>query len=204
MADKTRVSYPSGSRPFGLTYGHWTVMWWRWALSIPKSVNPVMDETGGHASVGQPEKLVWFLSGKFGTEGTVFPKRFCKIPYGRSILFPVINYEANPLEYPELATEHQLLENVRKIEDTITRKQCFVDGTRIEAQRVQSDPKIFELDLAENGPLGVAGHTFAAADGYWIFLKPLKPGNHYISFDGSCEQGKLRSGAGYSVHIDSA
>ena len=194
--------YLADSFPFGLTYGHWTVMWWRWALSIPKPINPVMDKTGTHSSIGQPEKLVWFLCGGFGTEATSLPERSCTVPTGRSILFPVINYEANPLEYPELVTEGDLLENVRNIENTIARKECIVDGRHIEAQRVESDPKIFELELVKNGPLEKTGHTLAAADGYWIFLKPLDPGDHFITFEGSCERGKLRAGATYSVHID--
>jgi hypothetical protein len=195
--------YLASSLPFGFTYGQWTVTWWRWALSTSKSVNPVLDESGRYASIGQPEKFVWFLSGRFGTEGTNFPKRFCTVPVGRSILFPVINYEANSLEYPELITEGDLVENVRKVEDTITKKECIVDGTRIEAQRVESDPLIFDLDINENSPLNTAklGHTLAAADGYWVFLRPLHPGDHFISFEGSCEKGKLRSGAIYHIHI---
>ena len=181
--------YHVDALPFGLTYGQWTVKWWRWALSIPKSINPVLDKTGVYAYVGQPERFVWFLSGRFGSEGTNFPERFCTVPVGRSILFPVINYEANPIEYPDLVTEDDLLENVREVENTIANVVCFVDGRSIAAQRVQSDPKIFELDLNNDPPVeSVRGkHTFATADGYWVFLKPLEPGDHSISFEGSCE-----------------
>ena len=198
------VDWFSGdSIPFGLTYGQWTVRWWRWALSIPKSVNPVLDPSGDHASVNQPEKYVWFLTGTFGNDDTNLPKRFCTIPSGRSILFPVINYEANLLEYPQLTTEDELTKHVKKVEDTIVKKECSVDGRRIAAQRVMSDPRVFKLKIREENPVNIrkSGLTVAAADGYWVFLKPLAEGNHFISFEGSCEQGKIRSGAFYQVRV---
>ena len=60
-------SFTSESRPYGLTYGQWTVMWWKWFLSTPKAVNPILDESGKFASVNQPDKYVWFLAGKIGS-----------------------------------------------------------------------------------------------------------------------------------------
>jgi hypothetical protein len=191
------------SLPLGLTYGQWTVRWWRWALSIPKPVNPVLDESGKYASMGQPENSVWFLSGRFGNERNDFPKRCCTVPLNRSILFPVINYEANLLECPQLNSKEELIEHVRRAEDTILNRECFVDGIAVAPQRVRSDPQVFELKIGKKNPVGFKrfGNTFASADGYWVFLKPLGIGDHSISFEGSCEQGKLRSGASYQLHI---
>jgi hypothetical protein len=201
--DRDIAFFSADSTPFGQTYGKWTVEWWRWALSIPRSINPVLDPSGKYSYVNQPEKFVWFLAGRFGNEGANFPKRFCKIPTGRSILFPVINYEANFLEQPQLRTQVELIKHVETVEDSIVRKECFVDGMRITAQRVKSDPTVFGLEISKDNPVSIqeAGFTLAAADGYWVFLKHLTEGNHIISFEGSCEQGKLRSGASYQVQI---
>ena len=44
--------------------------------------------------------------------------------------------------------------------------------------------------------------TDATADGYWIFLKPLPRGVYTIRFEGSCEFGRLNSGAVYEIEID--
>jgi hypothetical protein len=197
--------YTADSCPYGLTYGQWTVEWWRWFLSIPKSMNPVVDESGKFASVNQPTKHVWFLAGKVPNEhNKSIPKRFCKIPATRSILFPVINCEVNPLECPELTTNRELIEHVNTDENTIILKECIVDGKQVPVQRVKSDPDVFEVEMNEDNIYGVKGGgiTFAAADGYWVFLRPLAIGEYNISFRGSCENGRLNSGANYHLQIE--
>jgi hypothetical protein len=71
-------------------------------------------------------------------------------------------------------------------------------------ERVQSDPKIFELTIPAENPLGLnkSGTTKAAADGYWIFLKHIDAGHHYLDFEGSCENGRLYSGGSYDITIE--
>ena len=195
--------FTADSVPYGETYGHWTVKWWQWFLLTPKSVNPVLDRTGKYAYINQPSKHVWFLTGKLADEDRNFPNRSCRIPTDRSILFPVINCEANPLEYPDLRTDYDLTEHVKRDEDTIIEKECSVDSKRIPAQRVKSDPPIFELKINEDNVINIKGgkSTHASADGYWVFLKPLPIGEHTISFQGSCEYGKLNSGANYRLEV---
>jgi hypothetical protein len=122
--------------------------------------------------VNQPVDDVWFLAGKFGTENKDIPQRQCTIPVGRSILFPIINCEANQLEYPELKTELDIIDHVSRDEDNIVKKGCFVNGERIAIERVQSDPPKFPVTINEDNALGIkgGGSTIAAADGYWVFL----------------------------------
>ena len=166
-------------------------------------MNPVLDESGKFASVNQPSRHVWFLAGKIGSENKNIPKRTCNIPASRSILFPVINCEANPLESPELVTKRDLMDHVSNDENTIVLKESFVDDKYVTPQRVKSDPEVFEVELDVNNAFGVVGggKTFAAADGYWVYLKPLPPGKHSICFRGSCEYGKLNSGADYHLEV---
>jgi hypothetical protein len=191
------------SRPYGKTYGQWTVKWWQWALSIPEFMNPVVDEVGKNASVNQPAANVWFLAGKFGTENKDFPHRECGIPFGRAILFPVINCEANPLEYPQLNTEEEIVDYVSKDEDAIVKKECFLNDVKIPIERVRSDPPAFPLIISRDNALGVkgGGSTIAAADGYWVFLKSLPRGEHTLHFAGACENGRLNSGAHYHLKV---
>ncbi|HJT49552.1 MAG TPA: hypothetical protein VJ729_15315 [Nitrososphaeraceae archaeon] len=195
--------YKADACPYGLTYGHWTVKWWQWFLSTPKSINPLVNDSELFASVNQPAESVWFLGGRVADSEKIVPKRVCTIPSSRSILFPVINCEVNSLECPQLTTNKQLLDHVTNDENTIILKECFVDGMAIPVQRVKSDPEIFDVEINEDNPYGVkhGGKTFAAADGFWVFLKPLPLGNHNILFRGSCENGKLNSGADYNIHI---
>jgi hypothetical protein len=189
--------------PYGdITYGRWTVEWWRWALAIPKSRNPVVDRTGEYAGENQPSKDVWYLAGKLADEDINPHIRACRIPAGRSILFPVINCEANQLELPELKTDQAIIDHVRRDEDSIVMKECYVDGKIIPAQRIKSDPTIFELNIVEHNLFYErGGSTLASADGYWVFLKPLQEGEHTISFHGSCEKGRLNSCATYHLQV---
>lgn len=195
-------SYRADSAPYGKTYGSWTVQWWRWALAIPKSVNPIVDGTGIHAGLDQQNEHVSFLAGKLASGDRTLPNRYCTVSSEKSILFPVINCESNQLEDPELRTDQDIIDRVKKDEDTIIKKECYVDGKNIAAQRVKSDPIIFELNIVEDNLFDVkGGSTHASADGYWVFLEPLPVGNHKIYFEGSCEYGTLNSGAIYHLEV---
>lgn len=62
-------------------------------------------------------------------------------------------------------------------------KECYVDGKLIPAQRIRSDPIIFDLNMVEHILFSEkGGSTRASADGYWVFLKPLPEVEHIISF----------------------
>lgn len=198
------VYYNGESCPSNLSYGQWTVKWWRWFLTAPTSRSPVLDTSGEYAAENQPTSDIWFLAGKLGNEDKSLPSRSCIIPRGRSILFPVINCEANPLEYPELKTEQELIDHVTADENTIIEKVCFLDRKSIPVQRVKSDPSIFEVTINEDNIFNIQGEksTIAYGDGYWVFLKPLSPGIHELSFQGSCENGRLKSGANYKLKVE--
>ena len=194
--------FTSESYPYGLSYGEWTVKWWQWLLSTPKSCNPLIDQSGENADINQPNEHVWFLAGKLGSEDKNFPLRNCSIPVGRSILFPVINCEANPIEFPELKTKEALIDHVVNDENTIVEKTCILNDMPIDVKRIKSDPEIFEVSLNNDNIYNVdGGNTIAYADGYWVFLKPPPKGEYELSFRGSCENGRLCSGANYKLKI---
>jgi hypothetical protein len=199
----TRIQYYTElSTPFGQTYGNWTVKWWQWALSMPKAINPLCDKTGENTNSKQPAD-VWFLAGRFGSEDSWFPKRRCIIPYGRPILFPILNCEANPLEYPQLKTDQDIINHVRNDVDTIVRKECFVNDEKLPPVRVRSDPVLFQVNISQDlFDIPRSGETMAAADGYWVFLKPLRVGEYHIRFEGACEEGRLKSGAEYQIKVE--
>ena len=199
----SRISwFTNDSYPYGLSYGEWTVKWWQWILSTPKSSNPLIDQSGENAAINQPTEHVWFLAGRLGMEDKNFPSRNCNVPAGRSILFPVINCEANPIEYPELKTKESLIDHVVKDENTIVEKICTLNGMPIDVQRVKSDPEIFEVNLHSDNIFNVnGGNTKATGDGYWVFLESLPEGEYDLSFRGSCENGRLCSGANYRLII---
>lgn len=194
--------FNSLDKPYGQTFGSWTVKWWQWAMSIPSEMNPLNDQTGENAGIKQPEKDVWFLAGTWATEKLIkVPKREVTVPSDRAILFPVINCEANTIEYPYLKTDDDIINHVIQDENTIVLKEAFINDTAIPIQRVPSDPSLFPLRLLDKDDNNKYIDTRASADGYWVFLKPLPKGEYKIRFGGQCESGRLSTSVNYKIKI---
>lgn len=180
-------SYSAHEKPFGISFGQWTVKWWKWLLSCPSPVNPAEDKNGTNSGLNQ-QGPVWFLAGTFGEN--IIPVRDCIIPHDRCILFPVINYEVNFLENPEINTENELVIKVVEDQNDIINLKARVDDQPVDVRRVQSNPKVFFVDLPSENCLGLPSRRIKiASDGYWVFLKPLACGRHNIFFHGSCSGG---------------
>lgn len=174
-------------------------MWWNWAVCIPTQINPVRDRNGEYANIKQ-KGPVWFLAGCF--EGEDFPRRKCVIPEDKSILFPVVNYEMNSYEKPELTGKCELLADVSKDIDEVIDKKVTIDGLDTPCFRIKSDPEVFSLKLPVSNCLSIQEGTIdAAADGYWVFLKPLPHGSHDIDFYGLCPGG-IKLGAHYDLFVE--
>lgn len=198
-------TYPSifvpQSKPYGLTYGEWTVKWWEWALSSPISINPLLDDTGEHADINQ-NGPVWFLAGTIGCENKV-AHRTCSIPSGKAVLFPVINYvyTCDVLE-SKFVTNSELVEHVVKDIDDIIVRDAILDGKAVPVYRVHSEPPTFPLVIKDENKLNIPiGINNASADGYWVFLQPLAEGEHQISFHGACSGGIRNSAASYHLKV---
>src|SRR5262245_48651414 len=80
---------PPQSNRFGQTYGEWSAAWWQWASSISVDHNPILDQTGADAAVGQAGH-VWFLAGNAG--GTT--ERTVTVPAGTALFFPIVTFDA--------------------------------------------------------------------------------------------------------------
>lgn len=200
--DKNKIDFfTSDSSPYGVTFGAWTVRWWKWWFSIKRDRNPAIDKTGIYANQKQ-SKPTWFLAGTWVSEERKHPHRKCSIPSGVSILFPVINCEGNPLEYPDLRSKKDMKDRILHDMNTVRKLECFVNGEEIPPQLVESDPQFFHIkirrDMAENRK---GGDTLMTTSGYWIFLEPLPEGNYHINFEGSYQYGKLYSGATYDISV---
>jgi hypothetical protein len=189
------------SSPYNVGYSKWTVRWWNWCLSQPKFTNPVNDRkrTDKNASNNQIYPSVWFLAGT--TDGNA--ERECVVPIVRAILCPIINFEISTAEEPNLNTDEALLSRTKDEIDKIENLNVIIDGTRLsnlKKFRVQSG--VFDVNLPEDNIWDVKpGKTRAAADGYWIFLKPLPKGMHTLQFNGSCLAGTINIGTNYHLEV---
>lgn len=175
--------FPPDSRPYGLSYGEWSIKWWQWITSLPIDVNPGLQSMANCCERNQILPL-WFLVGTF--ENAVYAQRECTIPSTVGIMLPVIVSEKSYAEYPELRTESDLERMVCEANDRVRSAYVEVDGMRlpnIKHFRIRSRP--FDMYLPVNNILGVkTGTTRSISEGYWIVLDSLPHGHHRISFGG--------------------
>jgi len=195
QSDGPKVITPD-SVAYGRTFGEWSAAWNQWADSIPTAQHPLFDN--GDCSVGQSGP-VWFLGGKFcalnTTCGTTGVHRFCTLPAGKALFFPVLDVENSTLESPALSQIADLRSNVESAIDAATNLSCEVDGAAIphlkERFRVQSSAFGFTLPsdnfftAVGEGPFNAGTYFPAVDDGVYVMLAPLPHGQHVIHFGGA-------------------
>lgn len=176
---------------FGKSYEDWTVAWWRWAMSVPGSVNPVLDTTGEFCHEGQDDASpVFFLAGTVG--GTV--ARTCAAAKEKAIFFPVLNNETDNTGAPSgaIKSDQQLLDeaptwfaNVK-----LGGLRATVDGKSVaNVTALRFGPTLFTFDVPPGdniftslGVPDIAGPVTGVSVGYWVMLAPLSVGKHSIVF----------------------
>ena len=180
--DISNLVYNIDSKPFNVSYADWTERWWQWAYSLPQNIHPAYDNTGKFCKEGQKEP-VWFFPGTY--QQSVI--RYCEIPYGVGILFPILNSECSFVEYPQKKSKEDLSNCAKKIQDTTVPAFATLNDVEIpnlKNYRIQSD--IFNFTLPENNILNLQPQTTqAVSDGNWVFLKPLLLGNYELKFKGN-------------------
>jgi hypothetical protein len=193
--------YNKNSRPYGLSFGKWTSLWWKWLISIPKYRNPAIDRLNEYCAISQYHPKVWFLAGSFS--GTV--KGRYKIPYGKAILFPVINYECSFADEPFMRTEKELRSKCRSEINDIIDASAYLDGNRISLEECRVQSPAFKVNIPIDNCLNTkSGLTTMASDGYWLFIRTLEPGNHVLNSYGSCLSGRVRIGCNFHIIIESS
>jgi hypothetical protein len=197
--------------------GDLTAKWWQWAVSIPATSNPILsdstsDPTGSLCGVNQAG-IVWFLGGTIGGKVT----RNCNIPFGKAILFPVINAEwsvaeanANEGNCPYStnvisgSSKAALQACAKAAMDTVTTTQASIDGVSIQDlynnYRVQSP--LFNFNAVQDNIFAIpSGSTKAVSDGWWVLLSPLSKGQHTIVFYGNAPSLSFDTGVTYNILI---
>ena len=161
--------------------------WWTWVLEIPKAQNPLLDDTGQFAGVGQSGP-VWFLAGTWG--GGPATRAFT-VPAGKPLFFPIANFfSCGHVTGPKAATVppgpiHSQRELAKAFIDTLIYLECDVDGVPvpITAQnREQSVPFAVRFP-AYNLFMDEAFTCSPGVDeGYYVLLAPPTKGQHVIHF----------------------
>jgi hypothetical protein len=187
-----------------------TAQWWQYAISVPASVNPLLDDTGADCMVGQHDPI-WFLAGNFLVGGKI--KRTCAVPAGEWLFFPVIN--SVQINVPNVCGQAgslsvaQLRALAATAIDAATNMPVEVDGKEVSNPvRIKSDvfatvipaDNIFNLPYV-CGPGTVSSGVYSRSvdDGYYVLLKPLSVGDHLLQF--KSESGDFKLDVTYLLHV---
>lgn len=191
--DNPRV-LPPQSHAFGKTYGEWSAAWWQWVLAIPTPTNPFTDDSGVNCGIRQAGP-VFYLVGTFTTtvEGGVTVAKAdrgeCTVPAGKALFFPIYNNECSNLEAPPFYanTLPDFVQCNKTFVDTVTDLHAEIDGVAVQnLQNYRARSPIFNFFLPTDNIFGIAGGGTgrSMADGYYLLLAPLRPGQHSIHFHG--------------------
>ena|SRR5215213_1947957 len=209
---------------------HWVRKWWQWILQIPASKNPAYGYKGSYLEVPSPQNQpydkedVWFLAGAFNDGSlphtcNIAHRTVTDIPPNKALLMPVLNFFAVTRDSPNKKHRQQRQQELEELEkkvkeemDVINPESLYVtvDGQEIPnlAQYRADTDTVFPITV--NGKdnvvkmkhvLGRPIKLWAKGDGYWLFVKPLPPGEHDIHSFGSCLQGKIQIEIHYKLNI---
>lgn len=173
------------AEPFGKSYRDWAAEWTQWSYSIPASVHPLADVGGDYCAVGQRGRA-WFLGGTFGGAAT----RICTIPAETGVFFPIItlacdNVGANPPL--NIAGLRNLCASY--LQSPVYEAQ--LDGVAINnLNRYRVRSSVFSYSVSDDNLYGYPpGVVYpSVADGYFLMLKPLSPGQHTLHIHGGLPQ----------------
>lgn len=177
----------------GLSYGNLASVFWNWLLSDLKQ--------GGS---------VYFLRGNVDLEAPIVKTESEPITIysDTAIFFPIICNVTSRLDHPEAISDMMRREHSAESERKPLFLRAIVDNIVIpDPENYYAETPEFILNVPKSYPLRRkfepifrTGKVPAVSAGYWILLKPLPPGNHIISFDGTHKDGFKTSGA-YRVTV---
>jgi hypothetical protein len=206
-----------GQQFFQKSYNQLASEWTNWLGLEPAATNPAFDADGRYCGLNQKGK-VWFLAGTF--EGVA--DRTCVIPAGKAIFFSLGGvWLSFAPEFPESGDSClQFGTTVEKVRCDVNKDiaefvsapnrsfEMALDGTAVNdlfAYRTQSQPGGFTLRVPNPSLLTDSGYsagdrTPAVSDGYYMYLKPLKPGKHALNF-AVINPDQSKSGVNYTLII---
>jgi hypothetical protein len=176
--------FPPTAKPFGLSYGEWSALWWQQAVRQTGTPGTPFAE-GEVDCTAMGARHVVFLVGTTATTGPD-ASRSCTVPKNAAILLPAINGECSEAE-GNGSTFEELRACAAELADQFTNVHVILDGRalpdlddfRFASPLFRFSPvvgNVFGIPAAENSP--------SVADGFWVMLKHLKKGTHTLTFGG--------------------
>ena len=198
----------------GKSYSKLASEWTNWLVVEPIATNPAFDPDGRFCDRNQ-HGSVWFLASTFG--GVV--DRTCEVPAGKAIFLSLGGvFVSFAPEFPAAGDPcSQMATTLEKVRCDVNNDvpvapglsfAVTLDGEAVQdlfAFRAQSQPGGFTLRVPDPSfltDLGLASgdRSTAVADGYFLFLKPLSPGQHTLSLR-MITPGQPDTGVNYTLII---
>jgi hypothetical protein len=221
IPSKADPVYDPHSTVNGKTLGEWSASWWQWAFSYPLSDNPLFDGTGADAFLGNVGNA-FFFAGALGFQTNpldVVVTRTVSIPNDLPIFFPLINVEVdNPTFYPPGQpppnppyTFDQLSGFAGDFIAPTIELHALLDGLAIpDLFNHREVSPSFSYSVPDNNVLDFFGYNFpggtvvdpAAADGWYLMLKPLPVGPHTVNFGGTIDEDGNPATTDDDFHLD--
>jgi hypothetical protein len=179
-------TFPTDSKPYGLSYEEHIKNFWKWVISLPKDKSPWQDATGANCDNGQSKtnSSVFYLSGNGGGISV----RTCKVPAGKGLFIPVSPMEISDKEAPNRSVE-DLHKISKKDQDSITSLYLKIDDkeySRQDLSKYRTHTGVFEVTFPKNAIFGATeGTSKAVADGYYVITQPLAKGTYTIQYKSS-------------------
>jgi hypothetical protein len=160
------------------SYPSLAAAWLAWATS--QSFVPVMETGHVDCATGQVGET-WFLAGSELDAGPI--ARRCAVPAGTRLFFPVVSAFCAEPRGASLSPEPALTACAAAFIDLFPHHAlaATVNGNPVPIVRAQSPLLTVQLD-PDNPFAAPAGEYLETADGYWVLLDPLPPGNQVIHF----------------------
>ncbi|MEO0345511.1 MAG: hypothetical protein AAF229_04550 [Pseudomonadota bacterium] len=169
---------PADAEVGGLPIAQYATAWWQWAAAADRNTSPVADREGVHCGVNQ-RGPVWFLAGGWGVDRII---RYCDVPAGKHLFFPMINYIAAPGGNRKTTCEGVRGQVEMRNADRLG-VWLRINGETIEgAGYVLSSPECFDLMERKRSKSKVRPQYPSATSGIWVMLPPLPPGDHTLEF----------------------
>lgn len=133
----------------------------------------------------------------------------CTVPAGNAIFVPVINVECSTIEAPPFKCADA--ESCRRCATTIGSHivartlSASVDNVPIaDLPAFRAPSPSYTFTVPSHNVLNVTPGTYTSvSDGYWLMVKPLPPGTHYIHTFGAFDytQGDFTENVLYKVTV---
>jgi hypothetical protein len=168
---------------FGHTTTDWIIQWFHWIMPFPPNDSPTLDQTGNLTMKYQPNNLVYMLPGE---HSAVASNRNITIPPNKPIMMPVLWFINGT--YSSVVDDSF----VRKANEFFAREVptklfASLDGKQLPITNVTTP--VFRLNIPKQTAFGEeeehGGDAWLISRGYWVFLDPLPPGNHTLTYLGA-------------------